>query len=87
MNTALTTGGRLHYPPSRPVIHPPRPSRLVGLIDKAARQIRVALISWVRKPRMDDSREQIILRAEQYRAQEARERGAEQSHRLMVPRL
>ena len=65
----------------------PRPVRRAGLIDRAARRLGVILLTWARRPRTDDSREQSILRAEQYRAQEARERVAERSHRLMVPRL
>ena len=87
----VTYGHQFGHGQRRPLPSPatdiPRPLRPAGLIDRAARRLGVILLTWARRPRTADSREQSILRAEQYRAQEARERVAERRHRLMVPRL
>lgn len=91
MNTTLSTASRAHEPrqPDQPP-HPERPAqrerRRVGLVDRAALHLGVALVAWSRRPRANDTRERRARRIEQYVARLERERAAERELRLTVPR-
>jgi len=81
MNTTLSTApGRLDHPP-----HPAPLVRRVGLFDRLALHLGVALIKWGRRPLKVDSRERRANRIEQQLARLERERQAERSLRLTVP--
>ncbi len=75
MNTTLSTTR-----PSRQQQHPPSPTpnnrapaQRVGLIDRLALQLGVALVAWSRRPREHDSRERQARRIANARATEQRE--------------
>jgi hypothetical protein len=87
MNTTLS--------PARPrsTTHPPQPVELtvddyeprrVGLVDRLALHVGVALIAWGRRPH-GESRERRASRVEQQLARLARERAAERTLRLLEP--
>lgn len=83
MNT-VTTAER------RDTIHPPapatvRPVRRVGLVDRLALRMGIALITWSRRPLTLESRERRASRVEQQLATLAREQAAERSLRLTAP--
>lgn len=72
--------------------HPPiveeqteRPARRVGLVDRVALHVGIALIKWGRRPLPLESRERRANRVEQQLARLARERQAERSLRLLTP--
>jgi len=51
MNTQLApTTGRQSHPPQPVRIPEPRPARRVGLVDRAAMHVGLALIHWGRRP-------------------------------------
>jgi hypothetical protein len=81
MNVTLARTTGLHeHPP--PVSYQPR---TVGVFDRVALHVGIALIKWGRRPRPTASREQLELR---YRAQverQERERAAERRMLLMRP--
>jgi hypothetical protein len=84
MNTTLSAApGRHDHPPH--VAHDARPVRRVGLIDRLALHIGVALVAWSRRPRTVESRERRANRVELELARLARERAAERALRLSIP--
>ena len=88
MNTTVTThpGRRDHYPP-QPVETLIRPARRVGLADRLALHLGVALIAWGRRPGvLPESRERRASRVEHRLAQLAREQDCERLLLLTVPR-
>lgn len=87
MNTVLTTHRSRHE-------HPPQPAetqyryevRRVGLADRVALHLGVALVKWGRRPLTVETRERRANRVEHRLAQLARERQAERMRYLNVPR-
>ena len=65
---ALQTAPRHLHPPSEA----PRPSRRVGLVDRLALRLGLALIVWGRRPRRAASTERYITPAELAELQNAR---------------
>lgn len=92
MNTVLTTEHDRHehsrheHPPQRVDAHHRYEVRRVGLADRAALHLGVALVKWGRRPLTVETRERRANRVEQVLAQLARERQAERMRYLNVPR-
>jgi len=84
MNSTLSTAPGRHDHPPQPTA-PVRQQRRVGLVDRMALHLGVALITWSRRPRAVESRERRANRIEQELARLARERAAERELRLTVP--
>jgi hypothetical protein len=85
MNTVqATTERRLQHPPQP--ARRPQSVRRVGLLDRAALHLGVALIAWGRRPLAAESRERLASRAEQRQARLAREQAAERWLHLNLPR-
>jgi hypothetical protein len=84
MNTTLATR-ELH--PDHPPLAPtePRQVRRVGLADRIALRVGIALITWSRRPLALESRERRATRVEQHLARLAREQAAEVTYRLTTP--
>lgn len=87
MNSTMTTAhpGRQHqHPPS-----PPRPARVrarrVGLIDRLALRLGVALVAWSRRPRELDSRESQARQVTHELAAERRTRHEQRQLLTMLP--
>jgi len=82
MQTTLTATQSRHD-------HPPQPSlaqvRRVGLVDRLALRIGIALITWGRRPRTIETRERRANHIEQELARLERERLNERVLRLMIP--
>ena len=76
MNTTLSARAQetTTHPPQHSVEHQ---VQRVGLVDRLALQLGVALVAWSRRPRTYESRERRALRHEQYLARLERERAAE----------
>ncbi len=93
MNTAVTSTRttqetRLHEHPPQPVVNLHNTVvRRVGLLDRIALHVGVALISWGRRPLTIESRERRANRGEQHLARLERERAAERMRYLNAPRL
>ncbi len=86
MNTTLSTApGRHDHPPISPVVET-RAVRRVGLVDRVALHLGVALIAWSRRRRTPESRERRAARVEQQLARLERERAAQRWIALNVPR-
>jgi hypothetical protein len=86
MNTVVTTApGRQEHPPQPVYIHAPHPARRVGLIDRTALRLGVALVAWSRRPLAFESRERLANRAEQHVARLAREAAAARWIGLNLP--
>ncbi len=86
MNTAMTAtrpGRQQQHPPS-PTLDNRAPARRVGLIDRLALRLGVALVAWSRRPRELDSRDRLSRRVEREMSTEQRER---QTQRLMLQLL
>lgn len=83
MNTVTTSERRDTSHPPAPVAH--RPARRVGLADRLALRLGVALVTWSRRPLTLESRERRASRVEQQLARLAREQSAERSLRLTTP--
>ncbi len=84
MNTTVSTApGRHDHPPH--VDRDTRPVRRVGVIDRLALHVGVALVAWSRRPRTPESRERRANRVELELARLARERAAERELRLSIP--
>lgn len=88
MNTtiAATRPGRTEqqHPPS-PTLETRTHVRRVGLIDRLALRLGVALVAWSRRPRELDSRERQVRRLENARATERRERSQQRLQHLLLP--
>jgi hypothetical protein len=85
MNTQLSTRGRHDHPPEQKHIEIAHPARSVGLVDRLALHVGVALIKWGRRPSSTESRERRAHRIEQRLAQIARERETERRLLLTLP--
>ena len=86
MNTTMTAtrpGRQQQHPPS-PTLDTRAPARRVGLIDRLALRLGVALVAWSRRPRDLDSRDRLARRVEREISTEQRER---QAQRLMLQLL
>ncbi|MEO8093293.1 MAG: hypothetical protein ABI632_00035 [Pseudolysinimonas sp.] len=84
MNNILSTApGRHTHPPE--LSFEDNPVRRVGVIDRVALHLGVALIKWGRRPRTLASRERRASRVEQRLAQLERERVNARSLRLLLP--
>jgi len=87
MNPVLTTTpGRHDHPPQPVYIHARQPHRRVGVLDRAALGLGVALITWSRRPLTTRSRERLASRAEQHVARLAREASSQRWAGLNLPR-
>ena len=82
-----TTTGRHEHPPQPVLSHEPRPVRRVGLLDRAALHIGVALIKWGRRPVKVDTREQLAVNAEVQRVRLERERERDRYMATHLPRI
>jgi hypothetical protein len=80
MNTTLI---RQNHPPI--LEEQPRQVRRVGLLDRIALHIGIALIKWGRRPAQLATRERRANRVEQQLARLARERDTERMMRLITP--
>lgn len=93
MNTTLETRQSQHdHPPSASSEQfdaferfEPRPVRRVGLADRVALRLGVALVTWSRRPLRLETRERRANRVEQHLARLAREQAAERALRLTTP--
>jgi len=86
MNTTLTTTrGQHEHPPQHVHIKELHPVRRVGLLDRIALHVGVALIKWGRRPYPLESRERRADRIEQYFARLAREESARRLLLLTLP--
>lgn len=83
MNTVTSAPRRDTASPPAPAIT--RPVRRVGLADRLALRLGIALITWSRRPLTLESRERRATRVEQQLARLAREQAAERSLRLIAP--
>ncbi len=84
MNTTLSTPqGRVH-----PSAHPPSPhsARRVGIIDRLALRLGIALVAWSRRPRVLDVRDDHARRVQNALATERREREMLLRLSLLPPR-
>jgi hypothetical protein len=96
VNTKSTvTPGRLDHPP-QPVATGTRPGtttsvphvvRRVGVLDRAALHLGVALIKWGRRPVRTDLREELALNAETHRARLEAERERDYYKAVNLPRI
>lgn len=84
MNTTLATREpRPDHPPLAPIES--HQARRVGLADRIALRVGIALITWSRRPLVLESRERRATRVEQHLARLAREQAAEAAYRVNVP--
>lgn len=92
MNTVVTTQRssqerpRQQHRPHTAVNQHATPARRVGLVDRVALHLGVALITWGRRPILVESRERRANRVEQHLATLERELAAERMHHLIAPR-
>ncbi|MBX9471325.1 hypothetical protein [Microcella sp.] len=86
MNTTMTAArpGRQQQHPPSPTITTRASARRVGLIDRLALRLGVALVAWSRRPRELDSRDQLSRQVQREMSTEQRER---QTQRLMLQLL
>ena len=88
MHTESTTlPGRHDHPPQTVAAQPTRPVRRVGLLDRAALHVGVALIKWGRRPVRVDDRESAMRAREVYQAREKYERVRAQYEAMHLPRI
>lgn len=74
MNTTLSAPSRHDHPP-QPQLESPRPARRVGLLDRLALRLGLALLVWARRPvraRRLAAAERYITEAEMAELREAR---------------
>ena len=82
MNTTLSTArGRHDHPPQQVQYL----ARRVGVVDRLALHLGVALITWGRRPSVVPTRERRANRVEQQLARLERERQWERTARLTLP--
>jgi len=86
MNTTVTTpvGRTEHQHPPSSTNDMTRQRPRVGLVDRLALRLGVALVAWSRRPRELDSRDRLARRVERELSTEQRER---QMQRLMLQLL
>ncbi|CAN5273346.1 hypothetical protein BH11ACT4_BH11ACT4_19640 [soil metagenome] len=86
MNATLSTAaGRHDHPPQPPTSHPVYQARRVGLVDRLALHLGIALVKWGRRPYPVESREQRANRIELQLDRLERARIAERTLRLLLP--
>jgi len=85
MNTTLTTHPGRQHPPQQVERNDEHLVRRVGLVDRFALHLGVALIAWGRRPSVVASRERRANRVEQQLARLERERQHERTARLSLP--
>ena len=86
MNATLSTArGRGSHPPELEVQQHEHLVRRVGLLDRLALHLGVALIKWGRRPYTLPSRERRAHRVERELARLERERAHERALRLVAP--
>ncbi|MET4582469.1 hypothetical protein ABIE21_001979 [Conyzicola nivalis] len=83
----VTTTGRHEHPPQPVASHEPHSVRRVGVLDRAALHIGVALIKWGRRPVKIDTREQLAVYAEVQRVRLERERERDHYMATHLPRI
>jgi len=84
MNTTLSRTRQEHPPQLEVTLETQQVSR-VGLVDRIALHLGLALITWSRRTHRAESRERRAHQYEQNIARLERERAAERSLRLTVP--
>ena len=88
MHTELTTlPGRHDHPPQTVSTVQPHPVRRVGLLDRTALHLGVALIKWGRRPVTSASREQAVLAHEAHLARQESERLRTQYEAIYLTRI
>jgi len=83
----VTTTGRHEHPPQPVSGHEPHTVRRVGMLDRAALHIGVALIKWGRRPVRVDTREQLAVYVEVQRVRLERERERDHYMATHLPRI
>ncbi len=87
MNTVMTIERDRHqHPPQSVESQHRREARRVGLVDRVALHVGVALVKWGRRPLAVESRERRANRVEQRLAMLERELAAERMRLLNTPR-
>ena len=87
MNTTVTAarpGRQQQHPPST-TLTTRAPARRVGLVDRLALRLGVALVAWSRRPRELDSRDQLARRVQRELSTEQRERQMQRQLQLLLP--
>ncbi|MCA1942437.1 MAG: hypothetical protein LDL15_02360 [Yonghaparkia sp.] len=87
MNTITRAVTTAQHPPS-PADIPPRSrpvARRVGLVDRIALRLGVALVAWSRRPRLLDDRAERERRAQLERSTALRERQWQRETLLLLP--
>ena len=88
MNSQVVTTTRRHEHPPQPVrTLETQPRRHVGLLDRAALHLGVALIKWGRRPVKVDTREQLAVHNEVQRMRLERERERDRYMAMHLPRI
>ena len=88
MHTELSTlPGRHGHPPHTGEATQPHPVRRVGLLDRTALHLGVALIKWGRRPVRVDDRDQAIRAREVQLAREESERLRTQYEAMYLTRI
>ncbi len=82
--TATRPGRQQQHPPSSPLENR-APARSVGLVDRLALRLGVALVAWSRRPRELDSRDRRARRVERELSTEQRERQQQRLALLLLP--
>jgi hypothetical protein len=85
MNTMLSIDPDRRYHPPHPLATDARPTRRVGMLDRAALHLGLALITWSRRRPSPMSRERHRLTLEQERAGRDRGLAADRMLRLGGP--
>ena len=88
MHTETTTlPGRHDHPPQTATAEQTHPVRRVGLLDRTALHLGVALIKWGRRPVRVDDRESAMRAYEVHKAREENERVRAQYEAMHLPRI
>jgi hypothetical protein len=88
MQTQLSTlPGRHEHPPQTVSPVQPHPVRRVGLLDRTALHLGVALIKWGRRPVRSVDRDQAALAYQSYLARQESERLRTQHEALYLTRI
>jgi len=88
MHTELTTlPGRHDHPPQTVSAPQPHQVRRVGLLDRTALHLGVALIKWGRRPLRVDDRDQALIAREAFLAREESERLRTQYEAMYLTRI
>lgn len=77
MSTTLASTKQTNHPPQLNTLTVDHQVRRVGLVDRLALHLGVALVAWSRRPLSYESRERRALHHEMYLARLERERAAE----------